>query len=296
MADKKPAGKAVSEEELALEELMGQQDSVGGRTKGKVSSRDRGQADEALLALEELIAAEKSPDQEKARDEVPKKGKANGGSTAEELDALESLVAYDAEPAPAAVPEEDRALDELVGAQEPEDSLVTAKDARPGAKRKDSLIRMKEVVALGGVTADGTDADEDSALEQIMAAEASPEKTAVPEQKVRPPANCLSQKPPGSPQAAPGLNGGLSEDEKDDLERLIKGFKDEQSPSVSVAVVEGLQKQAQALQNRVVQLTKIVKKYDNRMKTYTEVLRLYNEKTELMNRRMDKIEDLIKGK
>jgi hypothetical protein len=50
------------------------------------------------------------------------------------------------------------------------------------------------------------------------------------------------------------------------------------------------------LQNRVAQLTKIVKKYDNRMKTYTEVLRLYNEKTELMNRRMDKIEDLIKGK
>lgn len=296
MADKKPAGKAVSEEELALEELMGQQDSVGERTKGKASSRDRGQADEALLALEELIAAEKNPDNEKAHEEVPKKGKAEGGSTAEELDALESLVAYDARPASAAVPEEGRALDELVAVQEPKDSRATAKDGRPGEKRKDSLIRLKEVVALGGVTADGTDADEASALEQLMAAGASPEKTAVPEQKVRPPANRLSQKPPGSPQAAPGLDGGLSEDEKDDLERLIKGFKDEQSPGVSIAVLEGLQKQAQALQNRVVQLTKIVKKYDNRMKTYSEVLRLYNEKTELMNRRMDKIENLIKGK
>ncbi len=300
MADKKPAGKAVSEEELALEELIGQQDSVGGGTKDEAASRDRGQPDEALLALEELIAAEKNPDQENGRDQVRKKGNAEGGSTAEELDALDALVAYDARPASAAVPEEGRALDELVAVQEPEDSRATAKDGRPGEKRKDSLIRLKEVVALGGVTADGTDADEASALEQRMAAGVSPEKTAVSEQvseqEVRPPANRSSQKSPGSPQAAPGLDGGLSEDEKDDLERLIKGFKDEQSPGVSVAVLEGLQKQAQALQNRVVQLTKIVKKYDNRMKTYSEVLRLYNEKTELMNRRMDKIENLIKGK
>jgi hypothetical protein len=293
MADKKPAGKAVSEEELALEELMGRQDSVGGRTKGEASPRDRGQADEALLALEELIAAEKNPDQEKVHDEVPKKGKAEGGSTSEELDAL---VAYDPGLESAAVPEEDRAIEELVAAQGPEDSPETVKDARPGAKGKDGIIRLKEVVALGGLSADGTDADEDSALEQLMAAGASPEKTTVSEQKVRPQANRSPQKPPGSPQSAPGLHGGLSEDEKDDLERLIKGLKDEQSPGVSVAVLEGLQKQAQALQNRVVQLTKIVKKYDNRMKTYAEVLRLYNEKTELMNRRMDKIEDLIKGK
>jgi hypothetical protein len=213
---------------------MGQQGSVGGRTKAKAPSPERGQADEALLALEELVAAEKNPDNEEAHEEVLKKGKAEGESTAEELGALEALVAYDA--------------------------------------------------------------DEDSALDQLMAAGASPERKAAPEQKVRPPARRASQKPSGSPREGPGLDGGLSEDEKDDLERLIKGLRDEQLPGGNVAVVEGLQKQAEALQDRVVQLTKIIKKYDYRMKTYAEVLRLYNEKTELMNRRMDKIEDLIKGK
>ncbi len=91
-------------------------------------------------------------------------------------------------------------------------------------------------------------------------------------------------------------SAGLSNEEKDDLEKLITGLKQEQSASGSPEAMENLQKQLKVMHKRVVQLGKMVLKYDNKLKSCYEVMRLYHEKSEIMNKRIDVIAEAIKGK
>ena len=83
--------------------------------------------------------------------------------------------------------------------------------------------------------------------------------------------------------------GGLSDEERGDLEKLIKGLNDESLSGTSAAVVKRLQKQVKATQKRVVELNKMLLAYDRKLKSCYEIMRLHHEKAEIMNRRIDAV-------
>jgi len=87
----------------------------------------------------------------------------------------------------------------------------------------------------------------------------------------------------GSVQTA----GGLSDEERGDLDKLITGLKEASPEGISPGVMKGLRKQLKVTDQRVAKLGKMVLAYDRRLKACYEVIRLHHEKTEIMNRRID---------
>jgi hypothetical protein len=84
-------------------------------------------------------------------------------------------------------------------------------------------------------------------------------------------------------------SGGLSEEERGDLEKLITDLNEEFPADVSSAVVKQIQKKMKVTEKRVAKLGKMILAYDKKLKASHEVMQLYREKTEMMNRRIDAI-------
>ncbi len=258
------ADDSTTEEDLALEELVAGKASPEETQNEKASETDES-ADEEALAPEELVSGE-------------------GDSTAsEEQD------------------EEDLALEELVGGEK-----VTGGDSEEGAvsdingSADEEVLAPEELVSGQGESAVEQQEEDD---EEILALE-TPAETETAEKKQLHKAR-KAQKKKKSKKTAPNkdtedletLDGaGLSNEEKDDLEKLITGLKQEQSASGSPEAIENLQKQLKIMHKRVVQLGKMVLKYDSKLKSCYEVMRLYHKKSEIMNKRIDAIAAAVKGK
>jgi hypothetical protein len=90
------------------------------------------------------------------------------------------------------------------------------------------------------------------------------------------------------------LNVGLSEEEKDDLEKLIKTLKSEQSPATSGATLEDVQKQVISMGEHIAQLSEMLLKFDMRIKSIYKIIRLFHKKSETMNERIDAIIRYVK--
>jgi hypothetical protein len=255
-------------------------DGLGGQTFSEDALND-----EELAALDELVEKVQAPDEETdetdplndellALDQLTEvensEAKDSGGpaqdlsSLDEELAALEELV----EPTPAkkekrpagkpALSEEDRALEALM-----DDG--PSRQAASGDHDK-GVITLKEVVSLGRVSEQGR-----------VSAEKKKQRLA-------------STGPAGAQKkSSVSLDGGLSEEEQDDLETLIKGFREETSSGVTAAVVTDLQTQIHALQKRVMSLSKMMAKFEGKIQAFGEVIQLEHKKSELMNRRIDRI-------
>ena len=91
------------------------------------------------------------------------------------------------------------------------------------------------------------------------------------------------------------LNVGLSEEEKEDLEKLIKEFKSEQPVSISGMTLEDVQDQVRSMGERLAQLSEMLLKFDKRLKSLYTILRLSYQKSEEMNERIDAIIKSIRG-
>jgi len=94
----------------------------------------------------------------------------------------------------------------------------------------------------------------------------------------------------------PELDVGLSEEEREDLETLIKTFRHELPVIASDANVEELQQQVQEMTAYIARLSEMVLKFDTRMKSYYEIIRLFYQKSEKMNERINVIIKYLKSK
>lgn len=91
------------------------------------------------------------------------------------------------------------------------------------------------------------------------------------------------------------LNVGFSEEEKEDLERLITEFKGKQSLSISGMTLEDVQNQIRSMGERFAQLSEMLLKFDTRLKSLYTISRLSYQKSEDMNERIDAIIKSIRG-
>jgi hypothetical protein len=164
--------------------------------------------------------------------------------------------------------------------------------------------------------------EEDLALEEMMSEEPRAEKEAVAEKTAtaaddagaeevpmveevaseEPPAKkeLIAEKAPAakktvSKTTATELGVGLSDGERDDLQKLIKGLKKEQPDSSPGAALEEIQKQIRSMSKRLAQLGAMLLKHDAKMKSFYKIIHLYYQKNEAVNKRMDAIMESIKG-
>lgn len=91
------------------------------------------------------------------------------------------------------------------------------------------------------------------------------------------------------------LDVGLSEEEKGDLEELMKAFKGEQSVSTSGATLKDVQEQVRSMGEHLAQLSEMLLKFDTRMKSFYKILHLFHQKSKNMNERINTIIEAVKG-
>jgi len=87
---------------------------------------------------------------------------------------------------------------------------------------------------------------------------------------------------------------GLSDEEKNDLEKMIKTFREDQSAGSSIASIEDVQKQIGSISENLAQLGGMLLKFDEKMKSFYEIIHLYFKKDEILNQRIDDIVKIMK--
>ena len=88
---------------------------------------------------------------------------------------------------------------------------------------------------------------------------------------------------------------GLSDSEKDDLEEMIKAFREKQSASQETLDSEDIQKQILSISEKLAQYGDVLLKFDTKLKLLYEILRFSDQKNSIMNQRIDTIIELLKG-
>ncbi len=92
------------------------------------------------------------------------------------------------------------------------------------------------------------------------------------------------------------LNPGLSKAEKDDLEKMIGQFRDEQKKTRDEpADLETLKKQIEAINKRLAYLTNMFLTLDKRMEPLYETIRLTCQKSDILNQRINAIIDALRN-
>lgn len=89
---------------------------------------------------------------------------------------------------------------------------------------------------------------------------------------------------------------GLSEEEKEDLEELIKTIKEDQSVELHSSTNEDVQKQIRSMGANLAHLGDMLLKIDDKMKSFYEIIRLSCKKDEMLNKRIDAIIEIMRGR
>jgi len=89
---------------------------------------------------------------------------------------------------------------------------------------------------------------------------------------------------------------GLSEEEKEDLEELIKTIKEDQFIELRSSTNEDVQKQLQSMGANLAHLGDMLLKIDDKMKSFFEIIRLSCKKDQMLNKRIDAIIEIIRGR
>jgi hypothetical protein len=88
---------------------------------------------------------------------------------------------------------------------------------------------------------------------------------------------------------------GLSEDEKNDLEKMIKAFREKQSSLPDSTSTEDVQQQILSLSENLAHYGDILLKFDTKIKLLHGILSLSDKKNRIMSQRIDAIIELLKG-
>jgi hypothetical protein len=90
------------------------------------------------------------------------------------------------------------------------------------------------------------------------------------------------------------LNVGLSDEEKNDLENMIKAFREEGAGTISDLSLTELQEKFVTVNNHLVQMGETILKFDRRMHAFHEIIRLFFQKSEIMNERIGYVIESLK--
>lgn len=88
--------------------------------------------------------------------------------------------------------------------------------------------------------------------------------------------------------------GGLSEEEVNDLDRLISGLKRKSSDVISENDIKEIPKQIRSIEKRLVRISEMVLKFDSSLKTLVELVSLFQSKSKIWNHRLKVIENHLK--
>ena len=97
-----------------------------------------------------------------------------------------------------------------------------------------------------------------------------------------------------SQQEIDALDPGLSEAEKNDLDKMIGEFRRDRSPDSPGDAREPIQVQVDRLTRRLADLSEWILTTDRRMAALVEVIRLSHQKSELVNQRLDAVISALK--
>lgn len=92
-----------------------------------------------------------------------------------------------------------------------------------------------------------------------------------------------------SQQELEALAVGLSEAEKDDLEKMIVEFRRDRPQDDSNEIGEPLQDQVDRLGRSLADLSERILTADRRMDSLVEIMRLSHQKSELLSQRLDAV-------
>lgn len=90
---------------------------------------------------------------------------------------------------------------------------------------------------------------------------------------------------------------GLSDEEKQDLEKMIQTFREAQSAvETPISGAEDVQKQIFYMNENLVQFGDMLLKFDAKLKSFCEIIRLSFKKDEMLNQRINVIIEMMKGR
>ena len=87
---------------------------------------------------------------------------------------------------------------------------------------------------------------------------------------------------------------GLSEAEKDDLEKMLAEFRKRDRPAAVDEDRSPLPDQLDHLHRKLADLTEMVLHLDRRLEPLADIMRLSHQKSELLNSRLDAVIDALK--
>lgn len=94
----------------------------------------------------------------------------------------------------------------------------------------------------------------------------------------------------------PELNTGLSEEERDELEVLIKSLREDKLPNGPDVSLDDLRRYIETMVEKIVRLSDLMLKFDDRIKTLYEIVSLSHKKSEAINERITTITEYLTGK
>lgn len=88
---------------------------------------------------------------------------------------------------------------------------------------------------------------------------------------------------------------GLSDDEKNDLEKMISAFREKQSVQPDGTASEDVQEQLLSMSENLANYGDILLKFDAKIKLLHGILRLSDKKNRILGHRIDAVIELLKG-
>ena len=89
------------------------------------------------------------------------------------------------------------------------------------------------------------------------------------------------------------IDFSLSDEEKNDLDQMIKDFNRERSALLESSGDEDSEAQLQSIKDRFDQLGDVILKINDRVDSLYEIMRLMHQKSEILNTRIDDIRDAL---
>ena len=89
------------------------------------------------------------------------------------------------------------------------------------------------------------------------------------------------------------IDFSLSDEEKNDLDQMIKDFNRERSALLENSVDENSETQLQNIKDRFDQLGDVILKMNDRVDSLYEIMRLMHQKSEILNARIEDIRDAL---
>jgi len=89
------------------------------------------------------------------------------------------------------------------------------------------------------------------------------------------------------------IDFSLSEEEKNDLDRMIQDFNRERSALLKSTSNDEVDKQLQVMKERFDQLSDVILKINDRVDSLYEILQLMHQKSEILNSRIEELRDTL---